>query len=334
MENFKKQKTIEKERPKDELVVQHNDIIEAKYNITLQEKRLILLMSSCIKKDDKEFQIYTTSVKEICTFLQLNNKNIYKEIDDIVSKLFGRVLVVKNVAENSTTKISWLTYAKYWHGKGLVQLKFNEDLKPYMLQLKERFTMISLGDVLGLKSIYAIRLYELLKQYESIGLRIMLLSDLREYCGIVEVYYKKFNDFKRDVLERAKREINEKTDTFIDYEEIKTSRKVTSIRFSIKANSSYGKTHFEEAQSEKAAIISKELRSTSAIIEQLIEYGFTKQAANRLIKNHEEANIVNAIKAVEIYRSKHDVKNARALVETAIKEKWHPEKYKTKKRPA
>ena len=327
VESFKKERTVKKEQYKNEIVVQHNDIIEAKYNITLQEKRLILLMSSHIKKDDKEFQIYTTTVNEICKFLQLNNKNIYKEIDDIVSKLFGRVLVVKNVAENSTTKISWLTYAKYWHGKGVVQLKFNEDLKPYMLQLKERFTMISLGDVLGLKSIYAIRLYELLKQYDSIGTRTILLSDLRECCGIIETHYKKFNDFKRDVLERAKREINSKTDILIDYEEIKTSRRVTSIRFNIKENPNYGKTHFEKAQSEKATILAKELRSTVAILEQLLEYGFNKQAAKRLVKNHEEANIINAIKAVEIYRSKHDVKNARALVETAIKEKWHPEKY-------
>ena len=122
------------------------------------------------------------------------------------------------------------------------------------------------------------------------------------------------------------------TDILIDYEEIKTSRRVTSIRFNIKENPNYGKTHFEKAQSEKATILAKELRSTVAILEQLLEYGFNKQAAKRLVKNHEEANIINAIKAVEIYRSKHDVKNARALVETAIKEKWHPEKYVAKKK--
>ena len=173
-----------------------------------------------------------------------------------------------------------------------------------------------------------------MKQYASIGNRAVSLIDLREYFGISEAQYKKFNNFKKDVLERSKREINSKTDILIDYEEIKTSRRVTSIRFNIKENPNYGKTHFEKAQSEKATILAKELRSTTAILEQLLEYGFTKQAANRLLKNHEEANIINAIKAVEIYRAKHDVKNPRALVETAIKEKWHPEKYVTKKKIA
>ena len=109
----------------------------------------------------------------------------------------------------------------------------------------------------------------------------------------------------------------------------KTSRKVTGLDWDIKK-----KSHFEKFQSEKATILEKELRSTAAILEQLLEYGFTKQAANRLVKNHDEANIVNAIKAVEVYMIKHAVKNPRALVETAIKEKWHPEKYAAKKKAA
>jgi plasmid replication initiation protein len=152
---------------------------------------------------------------------------------------------------------------------------------------------------------------------------------MRAWCGIEKAEYTKYDHLKSRVFNRAKIEINAKTDYEVDYKEIKESRKVVGLEWTIK-----NKTHLEKSQSEKAAIIEKELRSTTAIIEQLLEYGFTKQASNRFIKNYEEGDIINAIKAVEIYMIKHAVKNPRALVETAIKEKWHPEKYATKKKKA
>jgi plasmid replication initiation protein len=328
---LKKKSIQSKEDQKNELIVHNNNLIEARYNLTLQEKRLILLMSSRIQKNDKEFQIYTFSVQELCMFLQINNKNIYKEIDTVVSKLFNRILIVKNPIENSTTKISWLTYAKYWHGKGIVHLKFNEDLKPYMLKLKERFTQINLGDVMGLKSVHAIRVYELLKQYETIGKREISLIDLREYCGITTDQYKKYCHIKEKILEISKREINEKTDILIDYEEIKTSRKITSIQFTIKPNLKYNQTEFERMQSQKADIIKKELRSELVFIERMSEYGFSKQAAKKLFKSHGEEVLENALKAVDLQVQKSNVKNPKAMLLTAIQEKWKPDVYKKKK---
>jgi len=323
-------KTRKKQKGGNELVIQHNHLIEAKYHLTLQEKRLVVLMSSRIKKEDKEFQTYTFSIQELSNFLELNNRNIYKEIDAVVSKLFTRVLIIRNEIENSTTKISWLTYAKYWHGQGLIQLTFNQKLKPYLLDIKERFTQINIGDLIGLKSVYAMRILELLKQYESIGNRKIELNDLREYCGISQDQYCLYANFKRKVLEISKREINEKTDLLIDYKEIKTSRKVTAIQFSIKLNPNYGKTHFEKGQAEKAELITKELRSKNVLVDELMEYGFSKIAANRILKNNQESNVANAIKAVDLQVQKGKAKNPKAMLETAIKEGWHPEKYRDK----
>lgn len=57
----------------------------------------------------------------------------------------------------------------------------------------------------------------------------------------------------------------------------------------------------------------------------------TKHAANKIIKNHDEIDITNAIKAVDVYRVNHDVKNPKALINKAIKERWKPDVYKTKK---
>jgi len=315
----------------DKFVVKSNDLVEARYRLSLQESHLVLWLLTQIRSEDEDFKIHRLDIIKYANMVGLNAKGQYQELEKITERLMKRILKLKRKEKNkkSLLQVAWLSSAEYHHGEGYVSLCFDPKLKPYLLQLKTQFTKINISDAMGFKSIYALRIFELLVQVEKIGHRRMRVAELREYCGIGSDEYELYAHLKSRVLTPAKTEINTKTDYEIDFVEIKTSRKVTDLEWTIKH-----KTYFEKAQSEKATILEKELRSTAAILEQLLEYGFAKQAANRLVKNHEEANIVNAIKAVEIYRSKHDVKNPRALVETAIKEKWHPEKYVAKKKIA
>ena len=200
-----------------------------------------------------------------------------------------------------------------------------------MLQLRERFTQVRLGDIMGLKSVHAMRIYELTKQYQLIGERTIKIAELRECCGVSGEQYKRFNDFKKDVLERSKKEINAKTDLLVDYEEIKTSRKITDIKFIIKKNPDYGLTEFEKAQRTKSTIITKEMRSANAIIEQIIEYGFSRAMAKKFMQQGTEDEINDALKAVNIQMDRGRVKNPKAMLQNAIKEKWKPEVYKARK---
>jgi len=313
-------------------VVKSNDLVEARYRLSLQESHVILWLLTQIRPDDEDFKTHRLDIVEYANMAGLNAKGQYRELEKITERLMKRILKIKEITlknKKTTLQVAWLSSAKYHHGEGYVSLRFDPELKPYLLQLKSQFTRINIADAMGFKSIYALRIFELLVQVEKIGYRKMSVSELREWCGIGKGEYEFYKDFKRDAVNRAKTEINAKTDYEIDFVEIKTSRKVTDLEWTIKH-----KTHFEKSQSEKATILEKELRSTTVIIEHLLEYGFTRQAANRLVKNHEEANIINAIKAVEIYMIKHAVKNPRALLETAIKEKWHPEKYVAKKKMA
>ena len=308
---------------KQEIVVQSNKLIEAHYRLTLQEKRLVLWLIKEIDINDIDFKKYQLKIVEFAEMMGLNSKTQYKEMKLVTKALISRCIDIEDMEAGTTTQMAWLCFARWETKKGICSLEFHPELKPYLLQLKGQFTQIGFADFLGLSSVYSVRMFELLSQYGSIGKRYTSVADIRNWCGIGRDEYQLYADLKSRVINRAKTEINAKTDYEVYYKEIKESRKVVGLNWTIKK-----KSHFEQAQSEKAAILEKELRSTYVIIEQLLEYGFTKQAANRLIKNHEEANIINAIKAVEVYRSKHDVKNPRALVETAIKEKWHPEKYK------
>ena len=308
-----------------ELVIQHNKLIEARYNLSLQEKRIILWLSSQMKSDDEDFKDYKLPVRDFAKMANITNKKLYEEIMEITEKLMKRVMKIRDVKTNRTIQVSWLSSAEYIHNEGCVLLCFDPKLKLYLLNLKQEFTKISLSDLFELKSIYSVRIFELLVQYESIGKRIITLFDLRSYCGINEKEYSDYFDLKRFSIERAKTEINNKTEYEIDYKEIKEARKVIALEWTIKK-----KTHFEKSQIEKAIIIQKELRSEKAIIQQLLEYGFTDSQSKKIVKLNNQEIVANAIKAVDIQVSKGKVKNAKAMLAKAIQEKWHPEKYQNR----
>ncbi len=242
-----------------------------------------------------------------------------------------KIITIKSLEKKGFAKAALLGGVKYYEGKGIIKLSFHPYLKPYMLQLKEKFTQISLGDVIGLRSVHAIRIYELLKQYESIGKRDVSLSDLREYCGISINQYKKFNNLKKDVLVRAKREIDNKTDLYIDYEEIKESRKVVAIKFLIKKNNSFRKTEIEKLQDEKSRIIQKEMRSESILIGEIMEYGFSRLTAKKFLQQNSEEIVRNALKSVNVQLERGNVKNPKAMLRTAVQKNWKPDVYLSKK---
>ena len=93
-----------------------------------------------------------------------------------------------------------LVLAKYLRQEGAVLLCFDPKLKPYLLQLKGNFTCSRLDMLLNFKSQYTMRIYNLLKQYEGLGERQIEVDFLREILGLRENQYKRYNDFKKDIL--------------------------------------------------------------------------------------------------------------------------------------
>ena len=74
-----------------------------------------------------------------------------------------------------------------------------------------------------LKSSYAIRIYELLKQYEKLQERTFLLDELRKMLGAEDIY-PAYGNFKQRVLLPAQKELKKKTDISFEIEEIKKGR--------------------------------------------------------------------------------------------------------------
>ena len=216
-------------------VVKANALIEAKYKVTLEEQRLILYLVSLVEMQDMDFKEYEISIKDFSKMMGLTSRTQYGEFKKIGKSLTSKTITI--IEGKKTIILSWLASAVYDEGVGAIKLSFSPYLKPYLLHLKRNFTMYDLKNVLFLKSVYSVRLFELLKQYEKLSQRVFSLDELKNTLCVENIKsYENYADFKRRIVLAAQQELKEKCDVYFTFEEIKKGRKVDKLRFYIHEN--------------------------------------------------------------------------------------------------
>ncbi|MFD5853589.1 replication initiation protein [Cytobacillus pseudoceanisediminis] len=220
-------------------ITKANTIIESQYKLTLQEQRILLITASKVQPSDEDFKPYKFRVSDLVEKVGVGNQSsMYTYIKNIVKGLQSKTVEFKK--DNRTFVANWLVTSIYEDNEGTVIIKFNPDLKEFFLQLKDRFTTYQLENVIRLSSVYSIRIYELLKQYEFIKKRTISIDELREKLGIEKNKYKQYGHFKDRVINVAMNELSEKTDISFTIEEKKKGRKVVGITFHIKGKKDGG----------------------------------------------------------------------------------------------
>lgn len=216
----------------DHYITKANALVEARYRLSLTEQRIVFLMASKVQPEDEDFKQYRLYVKDFTNMLDIKRPNLYLQMVLMIRSLMERVVTIR-IGNEEYIDIHWVDKQRYGVGLGYAEVVFSPELKPFFLNLKERFTTYRLENVMRLKSIYSIRIYEILKQYQGPGKRTITIEKLREMLGIRPEEYKLYGHFKSKVIKVAHREINEKTDISFSYKEIKQGRKVHELEFTI-----------------------------------------------------------------------------------------------------
>ena len=128
---------------------------------------------------------------------------------------------------------------------------------------------------------------------------------------------------KKKIILISQREINSKSDIHFEFERIKPSRMITGIKFLISKNKTYNSQNTSTIQT-------TETTRKPPLYYQLEEFGLSKKMINTVMKDNNEQTINNAIRCVEIQSARTLVRNPKAMLLSAIKEQWHPDKYKLK----
>lgn len=218
------------EASSNKLVTKSNMLIEANYKLGVVEQKIILCLASNIHPTDSDFKTYTLPIKEFTNLLGLKGTPKYTELRQTTRELMQKVFEVR--IDKKVIQVAWLSYVAYNETEGTIDIRFDPFLRPYLLELKREFTSYKLENIVKLKSSYAIRIYELLKQYEKIQERTFPLSTLRKMLGAEDIY-PAYGNFKQRVLVPAQKELKKKTDISFQIEEIKTGRRVSKLKFVI-----------------------------------------------------------------------------------------------------
>ncbi|OKL35303.1 replication initiation protein [Domibacillus mangrovi] len=217
------------------LITQSNSLIEARHikPLSITEQKIILTMVSMIQPHDEDFRCYEILVTEFKELCGLKTEGLYSNIKKTVRTLMEKIIEIPHRDGKGWFMTHWVSSAEYMAGEGMIRLNFDPRLKPYLLQLKSAFTSYRLSNILSLKSVYAIRLYELMKKWQHIAKWTISVGELRSKLGVAEGKLELYGHFKSRALKPAITEVNEKTDIYIDFKEIKRGRKVEKIEFTI-----------------------------------------------------------------------------------------------------
>lgn len=262
---------------KNYLVTKSNSLITASYDLSLQEQKIILILASMVQPNDEEFAEYKFKIKEILNTLGIKDQSKYVELPKVTKELMKKVFEIKE--GNEILQLAWLSSARYKIKEGTLILKFSPDLKPYMLHLKELYTSYKLENILSLRSKYSLRIYELLKSNEFKSKWEVELEELKKMLMINEKAYDLYSNFKLKVIIQAQKELKEKTDIDFDFEEIKTGRKVTSIRFFIKSNGNHNKAKLPNNKVEPSELTALDKSNIQSIIFTMHEHDITLNEA-------------------------------------------------------
>lgn len=222
--------------PRNKTVRKSNELIQkSRFNLSIQQQKIMLYLISQITPYDEKFKVYDFNITDFCRVcgIEIGGKN-YNDLKNHIHKLVSSVIWMK-LDDDTETTMRWIDKSTLKYKSGRVQIRLDEDLKPYLLQLRENYTQYDLVFTLTFKCKYTIRLYELIKSIHFDELKPYIktytLDELRVLLGAEN--YIRYNDFFRFALNPAVNEINNNTDKTITFIPIKQGKKVVEIKFEI-----------------------------------------------------------------------------------------------------
>lgn len=235
-----------------------NPLNEARYRMNLQQFRIVMAAISHLDStkevsDQELYEVSAADLKEMGTdkdgVYSIMRKEVkglrsmsatipiarvykFPELREYLPEVFKKYESEEDIGAEDLFEFSFVQSAVYRKGTGSIQIRFNHDFIPFIQKLKEHYTELGLLEMRDLTSVYAVRIYQtvLQFQYSKDRTREVRLEDLRASLGL-EDKYPKFGMFNLRVLQPALKQINESKYTryHIDMEVVKGGERGTKV---------------------------------------------------------------------------------------------------------
>lgn len=306
---------IDEETPKLK-VVKSNALIEAQYELSGKALKLVLIAISQIRKDQTQLFEQVFAVKDLVELLGTSESSAYSELNRIAKDLMKKQVEVRNDETGEWELYQWVT--KAWCKKGHFGMRLSEDLSPYLIGLAGRYTLYELGAIIRMTSNYAIRLFELIKQWEGRGYRIFSLDpDLTKNEPSWENFpklmgydhrngsYARFGNLKQRILLPAINQIETLTDIKkVSYKVIRFNRRAVAIKVTWQTG----------------PILEK--LSDHPLLPDLIAIGISSDTARKIITEFNDDRIVRNLAYTKHRHKEGKIKSPSAYLLEALKQDY------------
>mgnify|MGYP000016067756 FL=1 len=272
------------------LVVKSNRLIQATSNLGLVEVRLMQLAVV----DAREIEVGITTdtnltihAKRYAEAFGVTLDAAYLALQDAAKTLFERQFTLYEAAKETTKSkritSRWVSQIAYIDDAAKLEIMLSPAVVSEITRLEAQFTRYYLEQTAKLTSVYSIRLYELLIQWKgALKIPFFELDAIKQQLGVGGDYGRTDN-FKRRVLDLAVSQINEHTDIFVNYEQVKVGRIITGFSFVLKSkNKPTDETQKPKKPEQKSKTVKKEEQidwMTSDILDRFISLSPSQQQA-------------------------------------------------------
>ncbi len=317
-------------------VIKHSSSIQISNKINLLQRRSwnILLANAFDSLETKDE--YEISIKELCFILKYNSNN------DLHIKKLLKSLVTTSIEWNLLNKdfkqewgvVSLLAQAIIING--VLTYSYAPVLKRKLAN-PSMYAKINLSLQNRFNSKHSLALYELFIDYYNENKKygetpFIFIDGFRKLLGLGESEYSRYKDLSNYVIRKAIKEINEKTDLYIEIEYKKEGRKIVALKFIIKKNPNNNiiLDVFEVPQKEQKSLPIEEFEidNQELFIILTTEFGISKNRAINILKTTDEFYIQENLDVVRKGIKEGKIKNIPAYTVKALNEDFRSKKPK------
>ncbi|SMC28896.1 Initiator Replication protein, partial [Desulfacinum hydrothermale DSM 13146] len=289
------------------------------------EPRIVALLAAQVHSSEKQLRDYVLSVEDILGGKPEGGKNI-QILEAIVDRLISKIVRIKRPE-------GWVAYAffsavAYDSKQKTLTISLHPDMQKYFLNLRKHFTLFNLWEFLQLNTVYSQKLFLFLKSWESEESIEISLDELYEIMEIPASFRTNFSIFRTKALEKAQKEIEQKTQLRFAWQPLRQGRKVVAIRF-LHQQKNLEHSNSTETSNPNSGIIPNPLRHLINLVPENQKSEATAVITSALRNGTDINTVRNAI----LYANKHAKSNYSAYLNKAIANQWslpessHPEMY-------
>ena len=213
----------------------------------MMHRILMVLISQIDSKNDDSFRVQRVPVRRIRDMAQVSQKSIHKEAAEATARLVREPIEFWSTDKKDYEGYPIFSTCKYKSREGMIEAKFNEDARSYLLQLREHFTQYRLRQAIPLSTPYAIRTYEIAKMIERPGERRSRQIPVGRFRKMfsLENKYGRHSDMRRRVIDPSVEQVNEKTDVDVRCRDVRDGQTPIALQWTVES-----KDHRQDTEDE------------------------------------------------------------------------------------